>query len=531
MNPRWRLRIVPGLVILLAAATARADVKLHGLFSDHVVLQRDIAVPIWGWADDGEHISVEFRGHKVTTKAVGGRWLVRLPRLEAGGPDKLTVTGKNSISLDDVMVGEVWIASGQSNMEWPMRASYDAENEIAKATNPLLRLYTVPKLKSDAPVDDVPSAWQPCSAATVSNFSAVAYYFARDLQLALGVPIGIIHTSWGGSPCEVWIREDVLVSNPGYRRDILGAYPEELKRAQPAIEAWEKEKAEAEAAKTPFNKRRPGPWKPSELYNGMIAPLIPYAIKGAIWYQGESNAGRAHQYRTLMADMISNWRHDWKQGDFTFLQVQLAPFKAYKQQPDESDWAELREAQVHVRKVLPKVGVAVITDLGEEKDIHPNKKEPVGARLALAARRIAYAEKVPCCGPTYRSVKVKDDLAILSFDHIGSGLEARALPPRAGDTNARPTLLYNADTGRLLQPLTGFSICGEDHKFVWASARIVGDKVVVNSDQVAKPVAVRYGWADFPVVNLWNADGLPASPFRTDDFPMITAPKAAESTK
>src|SRR5438093_314218 len=228
MNPRWRLRIVPGLVILLSAATTRADVKLHGLFSDHVVLQRDIAVPIWGGADDGEHISVEFRGHKVTTKAVGGRWLVRLPRLEAGGPDKLTVRGKNSISLDDVMVGEVWIASGQSNMEWPMRASYDAENEIAKATNPLLRLYTVPKLKSDAPVDDVPSAWQPCSAATVSNFSAVAYYFARDLQLALGVPIGIIHTSWGGSPCEVWIREDVLVSNPGYRRDILGAYPEEL---------------------------------------------------------------------------------------------------------------------------------------------------------------------------------------------------------------------------------------------------------------------------------------------------------------
>ncbi|HEU0010839.1 MAG TPA: sialate O-acetylesterase [Verrucomicrobiae bacterium] len=528
MNPHWRLRIIPGLALLLAASSARADVKLHGLFSDHMVLQRDIAAPIWGRADDGEQITVEFRGRKVTTKAAGGRWMARLPKLDAGGPDKLTVTGKNSIALDGVMVGEVWIASGQSNMEWPMRATYDATNEVAKATDALVRLYTVPKLKSGTPVDNVPSAWQPCSPASVSNFSAVAYYFARDLQKALGVPVGIIHTSWGGSPCEVWIREEVLTSNPGYRRDILGAYSEELQRAQPAIDAWEKEKAEAEAAKKPFNKLRPGPWKPSELYNGMIAPLVPYAIKGAIWYQGESNAGRAHQYRTLMADMISNWRHDWKQGDFTFLQVQLAPFKAYKEQPDESDWAELREAQVHVSKVLPKAGIAVITDVGDQKDIHPNRKEPVGARLALAARRIAYGEKVPCCGPTYHSVKIKDGEAILSFDHIGAGLEARSLPPRAGDTNARPTLLYNAATGHLVQPLVGFSICGEDRKFVWAGARIVGDKVVVSSDQVAKPVAVRFGWADFPVVNLWNSDGLPASPFRTDDFPRITAPKAAE---
>jgi len=507
---------------------ARADVKLHGLFSDHMVLQRDTAVPIWGWADDGEHITVEFRDRKVSTKAAGGRWMVRLSRLDAGGPDKLTVTGKNSISLDGVMVGEVWIASGQSNMEWPMRESYDPVHEIPKATDPLLRLYTVPKLKSDTPVDNVPSTWQLCSPESVSNFSAVAYYFARDLQTALRVPVGIIHTSWGGSPCEVWIREDVLASNPGYRRDIIGAYSEQFKRAQPDIDAWEKEKAEAESAKKPFKKRYPGPWKPSELYNGMIAPLIPYAIKGAIWYQGESNADRAHQYRMLMADMISNWRHDWKQGNFTFLQVQLAPFKAYKPQPGESDWAELRESQVHVSKVLPNAGVAVITDVGEEKDIHPKKKEPVGARLALAACRIAYGERVPCCGPTFRSMKVKDGQAILSFDHIGGGLEALALTPRAGDTNARPALLYDAETGRLLQPLQGFSICGEDHKFVWADARIVGDKVVVSSDQVANPVAVRYGWADFPVVNLWNRDGLPASPFRTDDFPMITAPKPTE---
>src|SRR6185503_1154430 len=329
---------------------------------------------------------------------------------------------------------------------------------------------------------------------------------------------------------EVWIREEILAHNKDYTRDILDGFTKAEQKRVEAVAQWEQEKAAADKAGQPFTKRRPGPgWKPSELYNGMIAPLIPYAIKGAIWYQGESNAGRAHQYRTLMADMISNWRHDWKQGDFTFLQVQLAPFKAYKPQPDESDWAELREAQVHVSHVLRNAGVAVITDVGEEKDIHPKKKEPVGARLALAARRIAYGENVSCCGPTYRSMKVKDDQVILSFDNIGSGLEARALTPRAGDTNARPTLLYNAETGRLVQPLTGFSICGEDHKFVWADAQIVGDKVVVSSEQVTKPVAVRYGWADFPVVNLWNRDGLPASPFRTDNFPMITAPKEPEA--
>ena len=532
MNPRWCSQIVPGLALLFAAATtAHADIKLHGLFSDHMVLQRDIAVPIWGWADDDEPVTVEFRGRKYTTKAARGRWMVRLPKLEAGGPDKLTVTGKNSISLDGVLVGEVWIASGQSNMEWSMRASYDPANEIPKATDPLLRFYTVPKLKSNVLVDNVPATWKPCSPDSVSNFSAVAYYFARDLARALRVPVGIIHTSWGGSPCEVWIREEVLASDPGYRRDILGFYSEERSRLQPEIDAWEKEKAEADAAKKPFYKWHPFPWRPSELYNGMIAPLIPYAIKGAIWYQGESNAGRAHQYRTLMADMISNWRHDWKQGDFTFLQVQLAPFKDYKKQPGDSDWAELREAQVHVSNVLPKAGIAVITDVGEEKDIHPKKKEPVGARLALAARRIAYGEKIPCCGPTYRSMKVKDGQAILSFDNVGGGLEARFIPPRAGDTNARPALVYHALSGHLIQPLTGFSICGEDRQFVCADARIVDDKVVVSSDEVAKPVAVRYGWADFPVVNLWNADGLPASPFRTDDFPMITAPKAADSKK
>jgi sialate O-acetylesterase len=233
----------------------------------------------------------------------------------------------------------------------------------------------------------------------------------------------------------------------------------------------------------------------------MIAPLLPYAIKGAIWYQGESNAGRSEQYRTLFADMIRNWRRDWGQGDFTFLAVQLAPFMAVKDQPQDSGWAELREAQWLATQTLPNVGMAVITDVGDPKDIHPTKKQPVGERLALAARAIAYGEKIEHSGPIYRSLTIKDGKIVLNFDHVGKGLEARG-----GE-------------------LTGFAICGEDRKFVWAQAEIVGKTVVVSSPQVPNPIAGRYGWADCPVVNLWNKDGLPASPFRTDDFPMVTAGK------
>jgi len=533
MKSRSSFHLLCFFATLLLAATARADVKLHGLFTDNMVLQRDASVPVWGWADDGEKVTVEFRGQSVSTTAKDGKWMVHLKKLRAGGPDDLKVSGKNSVTVQGVLVGEVWVASGQSNMEWSMRSSFDPENEIPKVTNSLVRFYTVTKRKADRPQSNVTNAWQIASPNVASGFSAVAWYFARDLQEALGMPVGIIHTSWGGSPCEVWIRDEVLASNAGYKRDILDGYTTALERVPAARAAWEKEKAEAEAAGRKFTKGRPGPpfWKPSELYNGMIAPLIPFAIRGAIWYQGESNSGRAHQYRTLMADMISNWRHDWDQGDFTFLQVQLAPFKDYKPQPAESDWAELREAQNYVAKVLPKVGVVVITDVGDEKDIHPKKKEPAGARLALAARRIAYGEDIVYSGPAYHKAKFKKGEAILSFRHVGSGLEGRAYPPRASDAASRSGIIYNVDTGHLEAPLTGFAICGEDRKFVWAKARIDGDEVIVSSRDVPNPIAVRYGWADFPVVNLWNKDGLPASPFRTDDFPMITAPKTAEVKK
>jgi sialate O-acetylesterase len=485
-----------------AADLGLAEVTLHGLFSDIMVLQRNARVPIWGWADEGEEVTVQFRGETVKTITKDGHWMVHLKRLKAGGPDELKVSGKNAITLKNVLVGEVWIASGQSNMEWPLRMSFEADQAIAASANALLRLYTVPKLRANVPTNNVGARWQECTPSTTPAFSAVAYYFARDLQKALGVPVGVIHTSWGGSPAEVWMSEQALSANPDFKRDILDVYPAQLRKYQEALAQFKKEEAAAKASGTAFSKRAPGlGWKPTELYDGMIAPLIPYAIKGAIWYQGESNAGRAEQYRTLFADMIKNWRRDWGQGDFPFLEVQLAPFRDIKDQPGESDWAELREAQSLATKTLPKVGMAVITDVGEEKDIHPKKKEPVGGRLALAARKIAYSERVVYSGPSYKRLKIEGNKAVVYFANVGSGLEARG-----GE-------------------LKGFAICGEDKKWVWAKAEIVKDRVIVSNAEVAKPVAVRFGWADYPVVNLWNKEGLPASPFRTDDFPMITAGK------
>jgi sialate O-acetylesterase len=503
--------LLAGLIFaLLTPAHVRADVKLPALFTDGMVLQQGIPIPVWGWADDGELVTVEFAGQRKSVRARNGKWMVKLDPLKAGAHGAMTITGNNRISLGDVLAGEVWIASGQSNMEWSMTRSQVPAEHIAAATHPGIRLFTVPKLKANEPVEDVRSSWQPCTPQTVPGFSAVAYYFARDLHQALGVPVGIIHTSWGGSPAEVWMSERVLSSNSGYQREILDAWSAANERFQQNLAQWEKEKAAAEQAGQDFKKNRPAPgWKPTELYNGMIAPLIPYAIQGAIWYQGESNAGRAHQYRTLYPDMIRNWRADWAQGDFPFLGVQLAPWDKNKKRsieeitaaPVESDWAELREAQVLSTRVLPRAGLAIITDAGDKDDIHPTKKEPVGARLALLARRMAYGETLVASGPMYNGVEFKEGKAMLSFTDVGGGLEARG-----GE-------------------LTGFAIAGEDRKFVWAKAEIVKDNVVVSSPEISNPVAVRYGWADFPVVNLFNKEGLPASPFRTDDFPMITAPK------
>jgi sialate O-acetylesterase len=498
---------------LLAALTARAEVRLHNLFTDHMVLQQGTSVPIWGWADDGDKITVEFAGEKASTTAKNGRWMVKLKNLRPGAPGTLKVfasrNGKTTlVQREDVVVGEVWLASGQSNMEWSMARSFEPDNDIKNSANDKIRLFTVPKLKLNEPTNNVNGAWKICGPDSVPSFSAVAYYFGRDLQKALGVPVGVIHTSWGGSPAEVWVREDVLADDKEFKRDLLDAYQPQWQKHTNALAQWKKRSDAAKKAGTNFTERMPSLWKPSELYNGMIANIVPYAVNGAIWYQGESNAGRAWQYRRLFPAMIENWRHDWDR-DFTFLEVQLAPYDKSKkrsletitQTPVDSDWAELREAQLLTTKKLKKTGMAVITDVGDKDDIHPTKKGPVGSRLALLARKIAYRENIVADGPTYERASFKNGKATLTFDNAGGGLEARG-----GE-------------------LTGFAIAGTDQKFVWGKAVIEGDKVIVSNPEVTAPVAVRYGWADFPVVNLFNKEGLPATPFRTDDWQMVTKPK------
>ena len=324
------------VAFLFLVSGARADVRLSALFSDNMVLQQGERAPVWGWADEGEKITITFRGRKVSTTAKDGRWSIKLPGQKAGGPDTLAVEGKNKIELKNVLVGEVWVCSGQSNMEWPLSRSFEPEKDIANSANPSLRLFTVPKRKADEPVNDIKSSWQECNPEAAKDFSAVAYYFGRDLQKARGVPVGLIHTPWGGSPAEVWMSKAVLESNPRYQTEILDPHSSALKRHQDEVAKWEKETEELKKeGKQPARGRPGAPWKPTELYNGMIAPVIPYAIKGAIWYQGESNAGRADQYRTLYADMIRNWRRDWAQGDFPFLAVQLAPWDKSKKRSVE----------------------------------------------------------------------------------------------------------------------------------------------------------------------------------------------------
>jgi sialate O-acetylesterase len=343
------------------------------------------------------------------------------------------------------------------------------------------------------------------------------------LQKALDVPIGLIHTSWGGTVAEAWTTRDALENNADLKgmiaKDSTGSetaqvnYEKALKQYEADLAKYKEEVAKAKESgnKTPQAPRKPvdprnNPNRPCVLYNAMIHPLQPYAIKGAIWYQGESNVGRAHQYRTLFPAMIQSWRDTWKEGDFPFLFVQLAPYLKIESEPKESAWAELREAQLLTALHLKNTGMAVITDVGDPKDIHPRKKEPVGSRLALAALALGYDKKIEYSGPVLDKMKVQDGKAVLSFTHVGKGLEAKD------------------------GPLHGFAIAGPDKKFYNAQAEIQGDTVLVWSDNVKEPVAVRFGWANCPVVNLWNKDGLPATPFRTDDFPMVTGPKPAKSS-
>jgi sialate O-acetylesterase len=469
-----------------------------------MVLQQKSEVSIWGKADPGEKVTITFRDQKASAMTNDkGDWAVTLKSGQAGGPEEMIIAGKNTLHFKDVLIGEVWVCSGQSNMEWSVGGCDKADKEYAFSAphDDQLRLFHVRKTPKVRPEHETGGKWVEADPKTIGGWTAVGYYFGRDLREHVKVPVGLIQSAWGGTRAEAWTSPKALASIPTYKKE-LDRFLQDS--ADPA------KKAKA------FH-----PNAPSVLYNGLISPLLHYRIKGAIWYQGESNAGQAHAYRKLFPLMIEDWRQHWNQGNFPFYFVQLAPFTPVKAEPGESTWAELREAQLITLK-LPHTGMAVITDYGDELDIHPTPKRPVGERLALIARAKDYGEKVAYSGPLYKEMQIEGNKAVLRFDHAGGGLVAKELVPTE-ERKGSKTWRVKDDSSDA--KLVGFTLCGKDRKFYRAEARIEGDRVIVTSDQVPDPIAVRYGWADHPVCNLFNSAGLPASPFRSDDFRGITVPK------
>jgi len=618
------------------------------VFSNHMVLQRDINIPIWGKAKPGVDIVVELQSSRVTGKSDQfGKWVVSLPKFDAGGPYKLVVYEANKpdvkIEFDDVLIGDVWLASGQSNMEWQVQQAKNARIEITKATYPNIRFFFVPHEKTIKPEADIKSgSWKICDTSNVKEASAVAYYFAREIHADLNVPIGILQTTWGGTPVEAWTSREMLLSSPLKKQTVIdndSVTPNHfVKDSLDLIKFWDivynvKNEADKKVSKITFddsnwpilempktfkswgmpfyegmvwlrksinipanfsgkdlilNLGHPemnyslyfngelicktiwnanlihsytipakivkknaniiavrmavlwggggfnppadrmyisdgttkislaGNWKymkdlepqipkiynyhyyPSFVYNAMLNPLIPYGIKGFIWYQGEANDMDAYNYRTLFPMLIADWRIRWQQGYLPFLYVQLPNYKKPQSEPSESEWAELRESQT-LSLSVPNTAMACIIDIGEENSIHPINKHDVGHRLALAANKLAYGKNVVASGPVYKDLKIEGNSIHISFTETGSGLITR-------------------DKGSL----KGFAIAGNDKKFYWATSTIEGNEVIVSSEKVSSPVAVRYGWADNPDCNLVNAEGLPAVPFRTDKWKGIT---------
>ncbi|MBN2105516.1 beta galactosidase jelly roll domain-containing protein [bacterium] len=647
-----KLYVPAAILIILLVESLWSEVHLPRIFSDHMVLQRNHGIPVWGWANPGEQVTVRLSGQETTVTAEeDGTWDIALDAMEAGGPHQMTVEGSNVVIFDDVMVGEVWICSGQSNMEWPLSLVNNAEEEMAGADYPNIRLFQVYNRIGVKPEADLPDgAWAVCTPMTVPGFSAIGYLFGREIHQTQNVPVGLISMNWGGTDIETWISPAAIRTHPDFKNSgdeteqlsveqmlvkadsVYKAWLESLRTKDRGMEAgdpvwadphlnvgewpvmslpclweadglpgldgvvwfrttfeltdseaetdiflslgpiddsdetfvngkkvgemWEKYnvprkytipskvlqsgpntlvvrvedytgggglwgKPEQLFIRTSSEKRslagewryqvgygnemkrpaQPGPNSyPSLLFNGMVHPIIPYAMQGVIWYQGENNAGRAYQYRVLFPLMIRDWREQWNE-DFPFLFVQLANYMAPSDTPAGSDWAELREAQLMALDEK-NTAMAVTIDIGEAGDIHPRNKQDVGHRLALAARKIVYGEDVVYSGPVYESMKTKKDAVQIQFKHAGSGL---AVKDRYG---------Y----------LKGFTIAGQDSVFHWAKAEITGkDNVRVWHPDIKMPISVRYGWAANPHdVNLYNKEGLPASPFRTDDWKGLT---------
>ena len=474
--------------------------KVPAIFSDHMVLQRDIPVPVWGTATPGDQVTVSIGGQTKTTQAgLYGKWMVRLDPL-ATSAEPLTMkiaTGTNEVTFNDVLVGEVWVASGQSNMEMPVgnvdtpaRRKYPGvdhyEEELKNADHPLLRLCLVDRPSLGRPTTRVSGAgWKTCSQESVNKFSAVGYFYGRHLVETLKVPVGIIQCACSSSAAEQWISLEVLAKFPQFAA--VTEYclnPEFL-----TVDNLDYQNFAPKA-------------QPSGLFNGGLAPIIPYAIRGAIWYQGESNADRPVEYRSLFPAMIADWRQRWGEGDFPFYFVQLAGFGEIPAQPRQQDsWAELREAQTMTLSA-PNTGMAVTIDIGMPDFIHPLNKQDVGRRLGLVALAKTYGEKIESSGPAFKSMKIDGPKIVLQFDHLAGGIVSR--------NTTDPTKLSN------------FSIAGKDEVWKWADARIEGNSVVVSCETVKEPVAVRYAWSGNIACDFYNKDGLPALPFRTDDWKLAT---------
>jgi sialate O-acetylesterase len=639
--------LVLSIIMFLTPSNLKADVSMPLIFSDNMVLQRDREIRVWGSADSGERVRVTLENERKTTRAGNdGRWEVLFTPMSAGGPYSMKVEGRNTLEFSNILIGDVWLCSGQSNMEWPISQSANPEHEIRSSSYPDIRLFTVPRRTSSKPEDDIESGtWVECGPETVTSFSATGYFFGRHIHRETGVPVGLINSSWGGTVAETWISRETMAGIDDFKEIMSRAEEPEKQQEEIMVRLLEwNEKIErqdagkagnwhdpdhedlewemmklptvweqaglpgldgvvwfrkeitltAEEANRPLilnigaiddsdytylnghlvgttlnqysqNRRYmvdpamlkeglnilavrvidngggggiwgdagklyyqsadnqislAGHWKyavgietgpqpqpqggpnsfPSLLFNGMIHPVTPLAIRGVIWYQGESNAGRAYQYRTLFRELIKDWRKQWANENMPFLFVQLTSFMAPAAEPVESDWAELREAQSMALE-LPNTGMAVIIDIGDADDIHPRNKQDVGKRLALAALKISYDHDIVSAGPVYRSMQVDGDRIVLSFDTSGSELKG------------------NDKYGYI----KGFTIAGEDRVFHWAKAYLEDGKVVVYSEKVTRPVAVRYAWANNPYdANLVNTEGLPASPFRTDSWPGIT---------
>ncbi|WP_256009046.1 sialate O-acetylesterase [Desertivirga xinjiangensis] len=641
-----RIPIIAMTVLL--SASARADVKPAAVFTDHMILQRDAPIPIWGTAYPGEKISVSFRKQKVTTKAgSNGRWMVALQPELAGGPFTLAISGRNNVSFSDVLVGEVWVCSGQSNMEFPLKSAMNAETEISAADYPMIRQLTVPRHISMVPLNDMEATeWKPCSPQTAGSFSAVAYFFAKQLWEELKIPVGLIHSSWGGTNIETWTSREALAKHPDFAPlnsapktfaainlakrekilDVVRKFQGDLNSSDknkwqeqhyndvswgtlitpqfwesqglPDFDGtvWYRKRFKVSAAdagkeavlelgkvddsditwingvklgeslnmyqvsrmyKVPAGLLKPGEntiavkvndtgvgggiystsdsmqiitagkariplsgqWKakvdtgsiafvtggpnvyPSLLFNAMLNPIIPYTIRGAIWYQGESNVDRAEQYRSEFPLMISDWRQRWGLGDFPFYFVQLSSFDPrHTDALKEAKWAELREAQTEALK-LPNTGMAVTTDIGNVQDVHPTNKQDVGLRLALQALHGTYGKKIVYQGPAFRSASIEDKTMVVSFDTGGSDIVIR----------------------NKYDYVKGFQLAGSDRKFHWAQGRLQNGKIILTSDSVPQPVYVRYNWANDAIEgNVFNSEELPAAPFRNDELPFLT---------